>query len=234
MRRIITTAAVLAVSGLGFVGPAGAAVEVDPGLAEHLEFMAEEERLAHELYTLLAAEYPESSIFRNIARSEQRHMEAVARQLDRYGLADPGAGLEPGDYAFAELDGLYGTWSAAGRESLDAALQVGIDLEAADIADLESALGDPATAPAERVFSALLTGSEHHLAAFTSAKENGGECTECESAPKMLAKRDARGPVQGEMRQGRFHGNGRGDGWPPDPDRYSKGTPRYPGGEPTG
>jgi hypothetical protein len=230
MRRIIATAGVIAVAGLGFVGPAGAAVEVDPDLAEHLEFMVEEERLAHELYTLFASEYP--SIFAGIARSEERHMEAVARQLDLRGMDDPGEGLEPGDYAVDELDELYATWSAQGLESVEAALQVGIDLEEADIADLEEALGDPSTEPVERVFSALLAGSRRHLQAFTSALE--GDCADCLGEPKkMTAKREAWGRGwQGDERRG--HGNGRGDGWPADPDRYQKGTPRYPAGEPTG
>ncbi|MDX5399002.1 MAG: DUF2202 domain-containing protein, partial [Actinomycetes bacterium] len=143
MRRIVATAGAIAVAGLGFVGPAGAAVEVHPDLAGHLEFMVEEERLAHELYTLFDNEYPEASIFASIARSEERHMEAVARQLDLRGLDDPGEGLKPGDYAVDELDELYATWSAQGLEGVEAALQVGIDLEEADIADLEEALGDP-------------------------------------------------------------------------------------------
>lgn len=232
MRRIIATAGVIAVAGLGFVGPAGAAVEVDPDLAGHLEFMVEEERLAHELYTLFANEYPEASIFASIARSEERHMEAVARQLDLRGLDDPGEGLEPGDYAVDELDELYATWSAQGLEGVEAALQVGIDLEEADIADLEEALGDPSTQPVERVFSALLAGSRHHLQAFTSALEDG--CSDCLGEPgqKVTAKREAWGRGwQGDQRRG--HGNGRGDA-PADPDRYQKGTPRYPAGEPTG
>lgn len=232
MRRIIATAGVIAVAGLGFVGPAGAAVEVDPDLAGNLEFMVEEERLAHELYTLFANEYPEASIFASIARSEERHMEAVARQLDLRGLDDPGEGLEPGDYAVDELDELYATWSVQGLEGVEAALQVGIDLEKADIADLEEALGDPSTQPVERVLSALLAGSRHHLRAFTTALE--GDCSDCLGEPgqKAAAKREAwGGGWQGDQRRG--HGNGRGDA-PADPDRYQKGTPRYPAGEPTG
>ncbi|MGM0385286.1 MAG: DUF2202 domain-containing protein [Actinomycetota bacterium] len=232
MRRIIATAGVIAIAGLGFGGPASAAVEVE-GLTEHLEFMVEEERLAHELYTLFAEEYPEASIFGSIARSEQRHMDAVARQLELRGLDDPGEGLEPGDYAVDELDDLYTTWSAEGLGSLEAALQVGIDLEEADIADLETALADPSTEPVTRLFSALLAGSRHHLQAFTAALED--DCNGCLGEPgqKMTAKREARGGGPGQGDRGRGHGNGRGDGWPPDADRYQKGTPRYPAVEPT-
>lgn len=124
-------------------------------------------------YTLFAEQYPDARIFERIAASEQQHTDAVARQLDVRGLDNPGESLGAGDYAFDELDALYATWSAQGLESLEAALQVGVDLETADIADLEAALADPSTAPVERVFSALLAGSENHLAAFSSAVENG-------------------------------------------------------------
>lgn len=233
MRRIIATAGVMAIAGLGFVGPVGAAVEVDPDLAEHLEFMVEEERLAHELYTLFAQEYPEASIFASIARSEARHMDAVARQLDLRGLGDPGEGRTPGDYATDELDELYDSWSEEGLVNLEAALQVGIDLEEADIADLEAALDDPATAPVERVFTALLRGSEHHLAAFTSALEDGGDCAGCTGEPNAKAMAKRAGGAGNPWEGNRGHGNGRGDGWPPDADRYQKGTPRYPAEEPT-
>ena len=172
MKKMITAAGVVVMAGLGLAAPAGAA-EADPGLVHHLEFMVEEERLAHDLYTLFAEQYPDARIFERIAASEQQHTAAVARQLDVRGLDNPGESLGAGDYAFDELDALYATWSAQGLESLEAALQVGVDLETADIADLEAALADPSTAPVERVFSALLAGSENHLAAFSSAVENG-------------------------------------------------------------
>lgn len=242
----LAAAGVVAIT-FGSVGPASAAGlstpavvlagEVDQELAENLQFMREEERLAHELYTLLAEQYPEAGVFANIARSEARHMAAVGRQLDRYDLADLGADLAPGDYAFDALDELYDTWSEDGLVSLDLAIQVGIDLETADIADLERILGLDSSDPAERTLSALLAGSESHLAAFTSAMENDGVCTECDGdqSQKALAKREAwANGWQGDQRRAQDDpgmdaprpGGHRG------PD-FRSGTPRYDGGEAT-
>lgn len=183
-RRIVTSAAVGALALAGFAVPASAAVlgaAVDDELADTLAFMREEERLAHDVYTLFAEKYPEATVFGTIATSEQRHADAVLRQLDRNGLEDPSEGLEPGDYAFADLDEMYAALVAQGT-SLEGALQAGIAIEEEDIADLERILADDSSDPVSRVYEALLAGSGNHLAAFTSALENGGVCTACGEA----------------------------------------------------
>lgn len=112
--------------------------------------MREEERLARDLYTLFAARYPDATVFATIAKSEQRHVDAVGRQLDTRGLEDPSDGLDAGAYAYDELDELYAGWSAQGA-TLEGALQAAVDLEEADIADLERILGLDSSDPVERV-----------------------------------------------------------------------------------
>lgn len=126
--------------------------------------MRQEEQLAHDLYVALADKW-DNDTFTRIAASESRHMVAVQRLLDRYGLTVPAP--EEGE-KFAD-DGLQQLWDELlekGMTSQDAALEVGRTVERADIADLEAALADGQPADIARVFENLLAASKHHLAAF--------------------------------------------------------------------
>ena len=58
-----------------------------------------------------------------------------------------------------------------GLESLEVALEVGIDLETRDIADLEALIAKDQPADLEQVYSNLCDGSYDHLDAFTDAAE---------------------------------------------------------------
>jgi hypothetical protein len=134
-------------------------------LAEDLQFMREEEKVARDVYLALAEEW-DARVFSAIARSEQRHMDAVGRLLDAYGVDDPAAATGPGEFVDPDLQALYDELVERGRESLEAALEVGALIEEVDIADLIDALDDTDEAMVERVFGRLLSGSENHLRAF--------------------------------------------------------------------
>ncbi len=56
-----------------------------------LAAMAQEEKLAHDLYVAFGDRY-DAAIFDRIAGSETQHLTIVRALLDRYGLADPTAG----------------------------------------------------------------------------------------------------------------------------------------------
>lgn len=189
----------------GSVPTAITATATDPQLVEDLQFMREEERLAGDLYQLFAERYPEATVFANIARSEDQHATAVGRQLTNFGIEDPSAGLEPGDYYFDELDELYATLATQG-ETLDGAIKAGIAVEEEDIADLKAALARESSDPVERTFGALLAGSENHLKAFTTALENGGVC-DCtgDAAQNRQGTNDRQGNGN---RQGSANGQG--------------------------
>ena len=60
-----------------------------------LQANAQEEKLAHDLYTEFAARY-DDPVFDRIAASETRHLEAVRTLLARYGITDPTAGQAAG------------------------------------------------------------------------------------------------------------------------------------------
>lgn len=130
-----------------------------------LAYMAEEEKLAHDVYTVLGKKYPKTVIFKRIATSEQRHWDVVGMLLDRYGIADPTDGTAPGVFASAELQTMY-------KDLLDSAttrttaLKVGVAIEEDDIAELQKA-AEGVTAPdVSRVYSNLTRASEQHLSAF--------------------------------------------------------------------
>lgn len=151
---------------------AGATTAVsDSTLAAELTFARDEERMARDLYQAFSDTYDDALPFSRITRSEQQHFDAVGTLLDRYGVADPAEGRKAGSYADATVQKLYDGWLADGLVSLDAAHDVGAALEKRDIADLEDALDQSLPPDVTRVFTALLSGSRHHLAAFRAAAD---------------------------------------------------------------
>ena len=129
--------------------------------------------MSRELYSLFADEYDGARPFSNITRSEQRHYDAIGRLLTRYGAKDPAAGKPAGVYTSPEVQRLYDTWKAQGLKSQQAALQVGVDLEKRDIADLERLIARTTAPDVKQVYTHLLAGSRNHLAAFTNALDGG-------------------------------------------------------------
>jgi hypothetical protein len=130
-----------------------------------LLFMIEEEKLAHDVYVVLGQATGDVR-FDRIAAAETRHADAVRTMLDRYGLADPTVGAAVGEFTNAELQARYDSLVAQGRQSLDAALEVGRTIEATDIADLAEASQGLSAPDVLRLYANLTTGSQHHLQAF--------------------------------------------------------------------
>ncbi len=198
-----------------------ATVSADAELTRNLTHMRDEERLARDIYTALAAKYPQAAPFVNIARSEQVHFDTMGILLTRYGLPDPSAGRNPGVYSDPALQALYDKLLTSGGESLTMAYDVGIAVENLDIADLKAAIGKTGQADAKAAFTNLLNGSQNHLAAFTAAKDgkvvgarNGQGMQNGRTGPNSAGQsRNGRGPglnaangvgrgQQGSTRQG--------------------------------
>ncbi len=135
--------------------------------------MREEEKLARDVYTYLFDLW-NSAIFANISASEQRHMDAVAALLDKYGIDDPVAGLDYGQFATDEMQQLYQELISKGQESLEAALQVGATIEDLDIKDLLECMEAVDNQDIMFVFQNLAKGSRNHLRAFVSSLEAMG------------------------------------------------------------
>ncbi|MEO2154237.1 MAG: DUF2202 domain-containing protein [Nanoarchaeota archaeon] len=103
-----------------------------------IEHMREEEKLARDVYLTLYNKWG-LSIFKNIARSEQNHMNAVKVLIEKYNLEDPveETGDEIGKFENPELEKLYNELVEKGSQSIKDALEVGATIEDLDIYDLE-------------------------------------------------------------------------------------------------
>jgi hypothetical protein len=182
MKRFVLPLAFLCAVVAG--GPVLAAEPLDPEdpVAKTLQFMREEEKLAHDLYLLFStshsAEQPGANVFARITEAEQRHMDAVLTLLNTYGVADPvqQAVLEdgtlvfnpPGVFTDPTLQALYDQYVVQGGDSFAAALGVGIAVEQTDSAALaDGIVASSAYADIVQVYSSLLVASQRHLAAFT-------------------------------------------------------------------
>jgi len=129
-----------------------------------LVFMANEEKMAHDVYAALA-DLHDLRIFSNIAASEARHFEAVNTVLERYGQ-DTFA-LDD-DFTNPILESLYTELMEQAGDDQAAAMAVGLTIENTDIADLQSRMAELETsAPdAYQMYTHLLAGSENHRQAF--------------------------------------------------------------------
>lgn len=138
-------------------------------LAKALQLAREEERLARDLYRVLADTHNGAVPFSRITLSEQRHFEAIGVLLERHNVTDPSIGESAGTYTDPTLQTNYNTWLAQGKVSLDKAYDVGVAVEKADIADLKSSINTVTDADVNQVLTRLLTASEHHLNAYQEA-----------------------------------------------------------------
>ena len=139
----------------------------------HITYMREEEKLARDVYLTLYELY-RSPIFSNIGESEQRHMDALKRLIDRYGLEDPVADNAIGIFTNPVFATLFVKLVEKGTVGYCDALQVGIDIEVLDIEDIENALNDIEAQNVNRVLNNLLNGSYNHLNAFRNQQALAG------------------------------------------------------------
>lgn len=142
------------------------AEELSQAETEALLFMREEEKLARDVYQAMFARWNVQA-FSNIAKSEQRHMDALLCLLQKYNLSDPVGANGPGIFQNPDLQALYTILIQQGNTAKEAALRTGAQIEDLDIRDLMSALPDMNNADIQAVFSELTKGSRNHLRAFT-------------------------------------------------------------------
>ena len=127
--------------------------------------MAEEEKMAHDVYVTLAARFPELTQFSRIASAETQHLTAVQTLMTRYGITDPTLGKSVGTFVSERMQALYDSL-VAGATTPQAALAAGVTIEKADIADITTTMVGVTAQDVLNVYTHLRTGSEHHLAAF--------------------------------------------------------------------
>jgi hypothetical protein len=145
------------------------AAALSPAEESSLLYMREEEKVARDVYIALYDKWG-LTIFSNISKSEQTHMDAIKALLDRYNLEDPALG--PGQFTNRDLQAMYDGLIAMGNSSVIEALNVGVIIEVTDIEDLRKALETTVHKDIKRVYQNLMAGSENHLAAFQSELNN--------------------------------------------------------------
>jgi len=152
--------------------------DLSTGEQESLVFMREEEKLARDVYNSLYKIYA-TTIFTNIAASEQTHTDAVLALIERYNLVDPMATDVEGVFVNSELQWIYDNLVASGSISLLEALYVGATVEELDIYDLQNQKDYVVdNADIIYVYDNLLKGSRNHLRSFDKQiKNNGGVYT---------------------------------------------------------
>lgn len=171
---LVVTVVPLTASALVTANAGTPAVTGSTELADvDLVAMRDEERLSGDTYAALA-DLTGVRIFTNIARAEERHESALERLLTARGVDVAALDDEAGEYSVAAYEELYDEFLDRGARSLDDALEVGVQIEERDIADLESVLDQDLTRTERRVVTALLRGSEQHLAAFTRTLDGDG------------------------------------------------------------
>lgn len=158
--------------GRGMMAP-GLTVEGEASTADaaSLAAMAEEERMARDLYLEFAETWDERP-FDMLAHAEDRHLGAVERMLEAYGLEIPGADAERGEFADAAVQRLYDDLLAQGSESVTAALEVVALVEETDIADLRAQ--DVDSDAIADLYAHLEHGSERHLTAAVRELDDAG------------------------------------------------------------
>lgn len=131
---------------------------------EQLLYLVEEEKLAHDVYTVMYQKYG-ASIFGNILKSESTHQEMVLALLQVRNIADPSS-LEVGVFRDKDLQTFYDTLIAQGNKNITEAYKVGVAIEEKDIADISAQLSTAADDDVIAALESLRSGSENHLRAF--------------------------------------------------------------------
>jgi len=126
--------------------------------------------------------------------------------INRYGLDDPAATTDVGEFTNATLQDLYDQLIAQGSQSLVDALTVGVAIEEIDILDLEENIDNASHADILMVYENLIKGSRNHLRSFVSTLEKQtGE----EYLPQYLSSEVFEEIIGSQIESG---GNGNGQG----------------------
>lgn len=158
-------------------------------LEAHLIYLAEEEKVAHDLYVLAYAKWGIGT-FSNISGAETRHFNIIDKTLDLYGLPSETDMGKPGVFDNKELQAAYDKLAKRIKASKSEAVAVGVLAEMTDIADLKAGLAMNPPSDVKQVLSNLVAASKKHLAAFQKQAANlsNSEITVKASAVKNRSK----------------------------------------------
>ncbi len=146
--------------------------EMNEDIAEQLQFMGEEEKLARDVYVYLDALW-DTNVFINISKAEQMHIDSVNTFLEAYNIPNL-ASDEYGVFTNPDLQELYDSLIAKGRLSPTDAFMVGALVEEVDIKDLLDILAEINDPAMIQMYTGLLEGSYNHLRAFVKQLDSLG------------------------------------------------------------
>ena len=177
---------------------------------ESLAYMGNEERLAHDIYTVLYNYHNDEGTqinqLANIPKSEQKHVEIVQSVIQRYDLniseilivenpvRDQNVlfgDMPVGVYDIPAIQELYDSLYDKGIASKQAALEVGCMVEVLDVNDLDQAISQAKESNATDVvaaFNILRDGSYNHYWAFDKGLKNMGITEGCGVLGEEYAK----------------------------------------------
>jgi hypothetical protein len=158
---VTTTDSNLKISSLESDVPPGQLTEDERDGLIHMRL---EEKVARDVYIYFGNLY-NKKVFLNIQTSEQRHMDAMKRLLDKYNVEDPVTDDTPGVFSDPAFQLLYDGFILQGQ-TLGGAYLAGKDIEELDIIDLEFQLSFVDNPDIIQVYTNLLAASESHLSTF--------------------------------------------------------------------
>ncbi|MDM7934182.1 MAG: DUF2202 domain-containing protein [Methanothrix sp.] len=137
-----------------------------PAVARGMQFIWEEEKTARDLYISLYRE-TNLSIFMELVRSEQSHMDQVRGLMERHGVSAP-LPEEPGVLENQTLIQIYNELLTEGRRSGVDALRAAATFEEVSIIDLKRELAATKDEDIRAVYQGLLAGSRKHLRSYVA------------------------------------------------------------------
>lgn len=161
--------------------------------------MREEEKLAHDVYTVLGGVWG-TKVFSNISSSEQTHTDAIKVLLTKYAIKDPVVDDTVGVFASKSMQELYNTLTMQGKKSLVDAYIVGATIEDLDIRDLDMLKKDTTKEDILVTYNNLQKGSRNHLRAFVkNIQASGGAYT-----PQYISSSDYNSIISAAQERGRY------------------------------
>ena len=160
-----------------------------------IAFMWNEEKLAKDIYLELNLLYPTQQLENIATKSETMHQALVEDLVERYDLnitnlvdykenysEEELRAFASGEFGVQEIQDLYDTLYAEGKQSQQAALEVGCKVEVTDVEDLLDEIRIAEEVDAQdliAVWNVLLSGSYNHYWAFDKGLKNQGVTDGC-------------------------------------------------------
>jgi len=160
-----------------------------------MAYMWNEEKLAKDIYLELNLLYPTQQLENIATKSETMHQALVEDLVERYDLnitnlvdykenysEEELRAFAPGEFGVQEIQDLYDTLYAEGKQSQQAALEVGCKVEVTDVEDLLNEIQIAEAVDAQdliAVWNVLLSGSYNHYWAFDKGLKNKGVTDGC-------------------------------------------------------